>query len=47
MRKKVKKSGKPRFFVQTNFFLSTLSFSLWADLATWLHVEAPQNIQEK
>jgi hypothetical protein len=29
---------------KTNFFLSTLPFSLWAVLATWLHVGAPQKI---
>ena len=46
-KEKEKESGKPRFFAQTNFFLSTLPFSLWADLATWLHVEVPQKIQEK
>jgi hypothetical protein len=27
--------------------LSTLPFSPWAILATWLHVGAPQKIQEK
>jgi hypothetical protein len=27
-----------------NFFLSTLPFSPWAVLATWMHVEAPQKI---
>jgi hypothetical protein len=27
---------------KTNSFLSTLSFTLWADLATWLQVGAPQ-----
>jgi hypothetical protein len=32
---------------KTNFFLSTLPFSSWAVLATWLHVKAPQKIQEK
>jgi hypothetical protein len=32
---------------KTNFFLSTLPFSPWAVLATWLHVGAPQKIQEK
>jgi hypothetical protein len=26
---------------KTNFFLSTLPFSPWTDLATWLHVGAP------
>jgi hypothetical protein len=32
---------------KTNFFLSTLSFSPWAVLATWLYGGAPQKIQEK
>jgi hypothetical protein len=32
----VKKSEIPRFYGQTNFFLSTLPFSPWAALATWL-----------
>jgi hypothetical protein len=41
-KKKVKKKKKPRFYGQNNlFFLSTLSFSPWAVLATWLHVGAP------
>jgi hypothetical protein len=40
-KEKVKKSEKPRFYGKTNFFLSTLPFSLWAILATWLHVGAP------
>jgi hypothetical protein len=31
---------------KTNYFLSTLSFSPWVVLATWLHVGAPQKIQE-
>jgi hypothetical protein len=43
--KKVKESENPRF--KTNFFLSTLSFNPWAILAIWLHVGAPQKIQEK
>jgi hypothetical protein len=30
-----------------NFFLSTLPFGPWAILATWLHAQAPQKIQEK
>jgi hypothetical protein len=30
-----------------NSVLSTLPFSPWAFLATWLHVEALQKIQEK
>jgi hypothetical protein len=30
-----------------NFFLSTLPFSPWAVLATWLHVGAPHKIHEK
>jgi hypothetical protein len=32
---------------KTNFFHSTLSFSPWAVLSTWLHVGAPQKIQGK
>jgi hypothetical protein len=32
---------------KTNFFFSTLSFSPWAILATWMYVGAPQNIHEK
>jgi hypothetical protein len=31
---------------KTNFFLSTLPLSAWAILATWLHLEDPQKIQE-
>ena len=30
-----------------NFFPSALPFSPWATSATWLHVGAPQKIQEK
>jgi hypothetical protein len=29
---------------KTNFFLSTLLFSPWVVLATWLHVGAPKKI---
>jgi hypothetical protein len=32
------------FMDKTNFFFSTLPFSPWAILATWLHVGAPQKI---
>jgi hypothetical protein len=32
---------------KTSLFFSTLPFSLWAVLATWLHVGAPEKIQEK
>jgi hypothetical protein len=32
---------------KANFFLSTLPFSPWEILATWLHIEALQKIQEK
>jgi hypothetical protein len=32
---------------KTNFFLSTMSFNLWAVLATQLHLGTPQKIQEK
>jgi hypothetical protein len=35
------------FMGKTNYFLSTMSFNPWAVLATWLHVGAPQKIQEK
>jgi hypothetical protein len=31
---------------KTNFFLSTLPFSPWAVLATWLHVGASKKIQK-
>jgi hypothetical protein len=34
------------FMGKTNYFLSTLPFSPGAVLATWLHVGAPQKIQE-
>jgi hypothetical protein len=43
---KLKKSKKPRFYGQNNFFFSTLPFNPWAVLATWLHVEAPHKIHE-
>jgi hypothetical protein len=39
-KKKVKKSEKPRFYGQNNYFLRTLPFSPWAVSATWLHVGA-------
>jgi hypothetical protein len=42
----VKKRKNQDSMGKTNFFLSTLAFSPWAVLATWLHVEAPQKIQE-
>jgi hypothetical protein len=32
---------------KTNFFFSTLPFSLWKVLGTWLHVGAPQKIHKK
>jgi hypothetical protein len=31
---------------KTKFFIGTQPFSLWAILATWLYVGAPQTIQE-
>jgi hypothetical protein len=46
-KKKVKKVKNQDSMGKTNFFLSTLPFSPWGVLATWLHVEAPQKIQEK
>jgi hypothetical protein len=42
-----KKSEKARFYGQNKLFLSTLPFRPWAVSATWLHVGAPQKIQEK
>jgi hypothetical protein len=45
--KKVKKVKNQDFMGKTKFFLSTMSFSPWAILATWLHVGAPQKIQGK
>jgi hypothetical protein len=40
-KKKEKKKVKNQDFMgKTNFFLSTLPFSPWAVLATWLHVGA-------
>jgi hypothetical protein len=32
---------------KTNFFFSTMPFSPGAAVGTWLHVGAPQKIQEK
>jgi hypothetical protein len=46
-KKNVKKVKNQDFMGKTNFFLSTLPFSPWAALATWLHVGAPQKIHEK
>jgi hypothetical protein len=42
----VKKVKNQDFMGKTNLFLSTLPFSPWVVLATWLHVGAPQKIQE-
>jgi hypothetical protein len=46
-KKRWKKGKKQDSMGKTDFFLSTLPFSLWAILDTWLHVGAPQKIQEK
>jgi hypothetical protein len=53
-KEKVDKSGKPSFCGQnqvflgkTKYFLRALPFSPSAVSATWLHVGAPQKIQEK
>jgi hypothetical protein len=46
-KKKVKKVKIQDSMGKTNFFLSTLPFNPWAVSATWLHVRAPQKIQEK
>jgi hypothetical protein len=37
-KKKWEKVKNQDFMGKTNFFLSTLPFSLWAASATWLHV---------
>jgi hypothetical protein len=46
-KEKSEKSENQDFMGKTNYFLSTLPFNLWAISATWLHVGAPQKIQEK
>jgi hypothetical protein len=46
-KKEVKKVKNQDSMGKTNFFLNTLPFSPWEVLATWLHVRAPQKIQEK
>jgi hypothetical protein len=46
-KKRVKKVKNQDFTSKINFFFSTMPFSPWAVLATWLHVGAPQKIQEK
>jgi hypothetical protein len=46
-KKKVKKVKNQDFVGKTNFFFSTMPFSPWAVLATWLHVGVPQKIHEK
>ena len=45
-KKKVMKSNKPRFYEQKKLFFSTLSFILWAVLATWLHIGALRKIHK-
>jgi hypothetical protein len=42
-----KKVKNQDFMGKTKFFFSTLPFSPWTILATWLHVGALQKIQEK
>jgi hypothetical protein len=47
-KKKKEEEVKNHYFMgKTNFFLSILSFSPWAVLATWVHVGAPHKIHEK
>jgi hypothetical protein len=46
-KEKVKKVKNQDSIGKTNFILSTLPFSPWAVSATWLHVGAPQKIQDK
>jgi hypothetical protein len=42
--KKKKEVKNQDSMCKTNFFHSTLSFSPWAILSTWLHVGIPQKI---
>jgi hypothetical protein len=42
--KRVNFFEKPRFYEQSNFFLSTLPFSPWVVSAIWLYVGAPHKI---
>jgi hypothetical protein len=44
---KMKKIKNQDSMDKINFFLSTLPFSPWAVLATWLHVISPWKIHEK
>jgi hypothetical protein len=46
-KKSEKKVKNQDFMGKTNFFLSSMPFTPWALLATWLHVGALQKIQEK
>jgi hypothetical protein len=46
-KKKLKKVKNQDSMGKTNFFLSTLPFSPWAVLATWMYVGAPTKIQKK
>jgi hypothetical protein len=45
-KEKWKKVSKQDSIGKTNFFLSTLPFSPWAILATWLHIGALHKIEE-
>jgi hypothetical protein len=45
--KKVKKVKNQHSMGKKNFFLSNLPFSPWAVSAIWVHIGAPQKIQEK
>jgi hypothetical protein len=45
--KKVKKVKNQDFMGKINYFLRILPFNPWAVSDTWLHVGAPQKIQEK
>jgi hypothetical protein len=40
-KEKMKKVKNQDSMGKTNFFLSTLPFSPWVVLATWLHVKTP------
>jgi hypothetical protein len=45
-KKESEKKWKAKILWAKQFFYSTLPFSPWAILATWLHVRATQKIQE-
>ena len=42
----IRYNKNPRFMDKTKKKLDTLPFSPWAILATWLHLETPQNYKK-